>query len=213
MAFSASYSWQAATDPCTLDSVDFMWLRTLDVRKSDKAQEKKYINQNIRYTDQGSWILVGNTDEVSNMSSIMDRRCRSCFFWIESAEDYLEIKNPEVVTSTWIFFEVEISTSCMKQWGPLTTTPGAFILLGHIRGAECGSPVGTPLLWAQWKKKIHGNHAEDVETFYMFCFSSPTFGCSKCQVSKMSSITETIAFIWLYLSLQLNKAWYIIIFA
>lgn len=40
MAFSASYSWQAATDPCTLDSVDLMWLRTLDVRKSDKALEK-----------------------------------------------------------------------------------------------------------------------------------------------------------------------------
>lgn len=102
MAFSASYSWQAATDPCTLDSVDLMWLRTLEMRKSDKAQGT--INQNIRYTHQGSWSLVGNTDEVSNMSSIMDRRCRSCFFWIESAEDYLEIKEIQRWLRQGLFF-------------------------------------------------------------------------------------------------------------
>ena len=164
MAFSASYSWQAATDPCTLDSVDLMWLRTLDVRKSDKAQEKIYINQNIRNTHQGSWSLVGNTDEVSNMSSIMDRRCRSCFFWIESAEDYLEIKESRGGWSRWFFFE---SLRFCEAW----SNGGLWRKHCHIRGAECGSPVGTPLLWAQCFGKIHGsNHAEDVETLYVLFF-------------------------------------------
>lgn len=111
MAFSASYSWQAATDPCTLDSVDLMWLRTLEMRKSDKAQGK--MNQS-KYKKHPSGQL--NTDEVSNMSSIMDRRCRSCFFWIESAEDYLEIKESRGGYVKVYFFEVEMFIYVYRAW-------------------------------------------------------------------------------------------------
>ena len=68
------------------------------MRKSDKAQGK--IHQS-KYKKHPSGQL--NTDEVSNMSSIMDRRCRSCFFELKVLKIISKLKNPEVVGQGFFF--------------------------------------------------------------------------------------------------------------